>query len=202
MKSRRLHKLIGIVMILPMLGWAVTGFIFFVRPGYGGAYELLAVKTYPLDGSSSIVPKPDWLEYRVVKTILGEHLLVRTSEGWKHLNPRTLNPVPKPGEDDIRRLLDDAFAANPSRYGRVLRIADRVITTDTGIEVTLDWNRVSLQQRGADTDRIDRLYKVHYLQWTGVQSIDRILGFVGLSLVLVLTVLGIRLAFGPFPNPR
>ena len=68
--------------------------------------------------------------------------------------------------------------------------------TDTGVEVTLDWNRVSLQQRGRDTDRIDRLYKVHYLQWTGVKSIDRVLGFVGLSLVLGLTVLGVRLALG------
>lgn len=196
MKSRSLHKIIGILLILPMIGWAVTGFIFFVKPGYGDAYDLLAIKTYPLDGGATIAPKPGWLEYRVFKTVLGEHLLVRSSAGWQHLNPRTLEPLAKPAEDQAKQLVSDAFTANPSRYGRIVSVADDVFTTDTGVEVTLDWNRVSLQQRGADTDRIDALYKVHYLQWTGVKSIDRVIGLVGLSLVLVLTVLGVRLAFG------
>jgi hypothetical protein len=196
MKSRSLHKIIGILLILPMIGWAVTGFIFFVKPGYGDAYELLAIKTYPLDGGASIDPKPDWLEYRVFKTVLGEHLLVRTASGWQHLNPRTLEPMRIPHVDDVDRLVSDAFTVNPARYGRTRLVTDLVVETDTGVEVTLDWNRVSLQQRGPDTDRIDALYKVHYLQWTGVKSIDRVLGLVGLSLVLVLTVLGVRLAFG------
>jgi hypothetical protein len=49
---------------------------------------------------------------------------------------------------------------------------------------------MSLQQKGRDTDRIDRLYRIHYLQWTGVKSIDRVVGFVGDCLALVLTSLG------------
>ena len=202
MKSRSLHKIIGVLLILPMIGWAVTGFIFFVKPGYGDAYELLAIKTYPLDGSRPIglglenqAELQSWLEYRVFKTILGEHLLVRTPAGWQHLNPRTLEPAAKPPEDQAKQLVADAFVANPSRYGRIVRVAGDVFTTDTGVEVTLDWARVTLQQRGQDTARIDRLYKVHYLQWSGVKSLDRVLGLVGLSLVLVLTVLGVRLAF-------
>ncbi len=80
--------------------------------------------------------------------------------------------------------------------GNITRVDQGVISTDTGVEVTLDWNRVTLQQKGRDTDRIDRLYKVHYLQWTGVKGIDRALGFAGLSLVLVLTAFGVRLALG------
>ena len=184
-----------------MVGWAVTGFIFFVKPGYGGAYESLTVRTYPLERASSIglggqaVPGT-WLEYRVFRTILGDHLVVRTAAGWHQVDPRTLQPVAAPSDDQVRRLVSDAFAANPQRYGSIARLDKSVITTDTGVEVTLDWNRVSLQQKGRDTDRIDRLYKVHYLQWTGVTSIDRVLGFVGLSLVLGLTVLGVRLALG------
>ena len=186
-----------------MVGWAVTGFVFFVKPGYGGAYESLTVKTYPLEGAPSIGLGPEtqaepasWLEYRVFRTILGDHLLVRTATGWQHLNPNTLQPIAAPSDDDVRRLVTDAFAANPQRYGNITGMAGGVITTDTGVEVTLDWNRVSLQQRGRDTDRIDRLYKVHYLQWTGIKGVDRVLGFVGLSLVLGLTVLGVRLALG------
>jgi hypothetical protein len=65
---------------------------------------------------------------------------------------------------------------------------------DTGVEITLDWDRLSLRQRDADTDRIDLLYKVHYLQWTGVTIVDRAVGITGLVLVMALTVLGARLA--------
>jgi hypothetical protein len=203
MTSRPLHRIIGLILVLPLVGWAVTGFVFFVKPGYGGAYEALTVRTYPLEGVQSIglglenqAALHSWLEYRVLRTILGNHLLVRTAAGWHHLNPGTLQPIAVPSDDEVRRLVADAFAANPQRYGHITQVDHGVIRTDTGVEITLDWNRVSLQQKGRDTDRIDRLYKVHYLQWTGVSSIDRVLGFVGLSLVLVLTALGIRLALG------
>jgi hypothetical protein len=196
MKSRTLHRLIGVVLVLPMVGWAVTGFVFFVKPGYGGAYESLNVKTYPLDGGVSISADPGWLEYRGLRTILGDHLVVRTAAGWGHLNPRTLQPMAAPSDDEVRRLVTDAFLANPQRYGTIVSVAGGTIRTDTGVEVTLDWKRVSLQQHGRDTDRIDLLYKIHYLQWTGNKSIDRALGFVGLVLVLASTALGVRLAFG------
>lgn len=50
MKTRKLHRVIGLVMLLPLFGWAITGFIFFLKPGYEGAYELLQLKTYSVDG--------------------------------------------------------------------------------------------------------------------------------------------------------
>ena len=186
-----------------MVGWAVTGFVFFVKPGYGGAYETLTPKTYPMDDAPPIgrglenqAALHPWLEYRGFRTILGDHLLVRTAAGWHQLNPRTLQPIAAPTDDEVRRLVTDAFTANPQRYGSIVRVDNGVIHTDTDVEVTLDWNRVTLQQHGRDTDRIDRLYKVHYLQWTGNKSLDRVLGFVGLVLVLASTALGVRLAFG------
>ena len=82
-----------------------------------------------------------------------------------------------------------------ARYGDVATVNGTKVITNTGVEVTLDWNRMSLQQKGKDTDRIDLLYKIHYLQWTGVKSVDRIVGLVGISLVLVLSFLGAWLAF-------
>jgi len=45
-------------MLLPFAGWAVTGAIFFIKPGYGPAYESLSIKTYPLDKPLAINPEP------------------------------------------------------------------------------------------------------------------------------------------------
>ena len=183
-------------MLLPLAGWAVTGAIFFVKPGYAGAYEVLQVKTYPLETNIAIRTDPSWLEVRFVKTILGEHLLARTSRGWLHLDPSTLQPMPEPSADDLDELVTDAFTANPARYGRVASIEGSLITTSTGVTVEMDWNRLGLSQHGKDTDRLDRLYKIHYLQWTGVKSVDKVLGALGILLVLALSMLGARLFFG------
>jgi PepSY-associated TM region len=194
MKARTLHRIIGIILLLPFLAWAATGFVFFLKPGYAGAYEILTPRTYPLDKAAAISPDSTWLEYRYIKTVLGEHLIVRTEKGWAQLNPSDKQPKSTPTRAEIELLLKDAFTANPSRYGELADISGTTAMTSTGVEVDLDWNRLTLQQRGKDTDRIDLLYKIHYLQWTGIKGIDRILGFVGLTLVIVLTVLGAWLA--------
>lgn len=181
-------------MLLPLFGWAITGFIFFVKPGYEGAYELLQPKMYPMASDNiAVTPDPSWLEFRYLKTILGNHLLVRTSQGWQHLDPSTLVVRAKPTDDDIKKLLQDAFSANPERYGQVSTIEGTTATTTTNVKVALNWNRLSLQQTGKDTDRIDWLYKIHYLQWTGVKWLDRVLGMLGLALVIILSLLGLML---------
>jgi hypothetical protein len=195
MKTRSLHRVIGIVMLLPLVGWAVTGAIFFIKPGYSGAYESLAIKTYPLDSHLAIATNPAWREVRYVETILGEHLLVRGADGWQQLDPLSLSVRPAPSEADVRALATDAFTANPVRYGHVTTVTGRSVVTDTGARVTLDWNHLTLSQRGTDTDRIDRLYKIHYLQWTGIETLDRVIGGLGLLLLVILSALGARLFF-------
>jgi hypothetical protein len=195
MKARTLHRTLGIVLLVPFFGWAITGLVFFIKPGYAGAYEILSPKTYPLTGAVPVTPDPAWLEFRYLRTVLGDHLIARTDTGWLHLNPANKQPRSMPTENDIKLLLRDAFSINPERYGNISSISGDAVRTDTGIEVTLDWNRMSLQQRGKDTDRIDLLYKIHYLQWTGVKSVDRVVGFLGLMFVLTLTTLGAWLAF-------
>ena len=193
MVIRKLHRIAGIVMLLPLIGWAVTGAFFFLKPGYAGAYELLQVKTYPLETTIALQPDPSWLEVRVEKTILGDHLLARTSKGWLHVDPRTFEPRAEPSADEIRTLVTDAFSANPARYGSVATVEGNNIATDTGVRVTLDWNRLSLAQRGRDTNSIDKIYKIHYLQWTGIESVDKVLGALGILLTLTLSLLGARL---------
>lgn len=190
MKVRSLHRTIGIILLLPFFGWGITGFIFFLKPGYAAAYESLSSRTYPLQDSVRIVPGAGWREFRYFKTIVGDHLIARTDSGWVHLDPATRKPRSKPSEAEIKQLLTDAFTANPERYGEVAGISGETIKTTTDVEVSLDWNRVSLYQKGKDTDRIDWYYKIHYLQWTGIKSVDKILGVVGLVLVMVLAALG------------
>jgi hypothetical protein len=194
MTVRRVHRAMGVLLLLPLLGWAATGFIFFIKPGYGGAYESIAVKSYPLERPLSLTPAADWREVRVLRTTLGAHVIARTEAGWRHFDGDTLNPALVPTEDQVRRLVEDAMTLNPSRYGRVSRVDGNTVHTDTGARVTVDWTRLTLQQRGRDTDVIDGIYRVHYLQWTGVSAIDNALGFVGVMLLVALTALGARLA--------
>ena len=195
MKLRKLHRIIGLVMLLPFFGWALTGLVFFLKPGYDGAYEMLQPKTYPMNEQVALSPAPSWLEFRYCRTMLGNHLIVRTAQGWQHLDPLSLLPRKKPTPDEIRLLLTDAFSASPQRYGQITELTNEVATTNTQVRVTLDWNRLSLQQRGRDTDRIDWLYKIHYLQWTGVKAVDKVVGMVGIGLIIVLSLLGLRLVF-------
>jgi hypothetical protein len=195
MVIRKLHRVAGILMLLPLLGWALTGALFFLKPGYAGAYETLPVKCYPIESDLNVTPDPAWLEVRLIKTILGEHLLARTAEGWLHYNPRDLKLRNEPSTDEIRALMNDAISTNAARYGKIISVQDNSAVTDTGIRIELDWKRLSLSQRGPDTDRIDMLYKIHYLQWTGMKAVDRVLGGLAILLILALSVLGSRLFF-------
>ena len=195
MRTRTAHRLIGIILLIPFVGWAITGLVFFIKPGYTGAYEVLTPKFYPINNQVLISEHPDWLEVRYLRTILGEHLLVRTDSGWINLNPNDKRPRSAATDDETRRLVQDAFSMNPKRYGQVVSVNGNTVTTDTGVVITIDWNRMSLQQTGKDTNWIDSLYRIHYLQWTGVRSIDHVVGLTGIALVLILTGLGASLAF-------
>lgn len=182
-------------MLLPLIGWAVTGAFFFLKPGYSGAYETLPVKSYPFENEIKITPDPEWLEMRLVKTILGEHLLARSSRGWLNYDPRRLQLRNEPSTEEIRALVNDAISMNPARYGTIVSVDNSNLITDTGIRITLDWNRLALSQRGVDTGRIDALYRIHYLQWTGMKPVDQVLGALGILLVASLSALGAMLFF-------
>jgi len=193
MTPRSVHRALGITMLVPLLAWAVTGAIFFIKPGYGGAYESLAVRTYPLTTALSVPPTAEWREVRYLRTVLGDHLIARTASGWQQFDPVSLRARPAPSDEDLRRLVTDAFSANPTRYGQIAAVGGPVITTTTGVKVTFDWNRLSLAQRGRDTDRIDTIYSVHYLQWTGIESVDKVVGGLGLLCLVALSAAGVRL---------
>jgi len=192
---QRLHKFVGLTLLLPFLGWIITAFIFYFKPGYDGAYESLQFKRYPLENVVILPADSAWSEIKYFRTILGNHLCVQAKDGWIQLDPITLKPRPLPTDEDLKFLLADAFSSNPERYGSVVSMWTDAIVTNTGVHVTMNWDRMSLYQRGADTNLIDLMYRIHYLQWTGIAGIDKVLGPLALMLILVLGILGIRLAF-------
>ena len=55
---RKFHRLVGLVMLLPLITWAATGAVFFIKPGYGAAYDALPIRTYPIEGSITVRPDP------------------------------------------------------------------------------------------------------------------------------------------------
>jgi len=182
-------------MLLPFIAWAITGVFFFIKPGYSEAYQSIHIKTYP-SVSSLILPSDNtWTEVKSFRTVLGRHLLVKSEDAWTQVSLETFEPIKPPTKHDIKLLIEDAIQNDPTRYGKVHSIDGLLITTSTNIAINLNWHHMSLIQKGADTDFINTMYKVHYLQWSGVAAVDKILGIIGLVLVVILGLLGLKLSF-------
>ncbi|MCR8921481.1 PepSY domain-containing protein [Dasania sp. GY-MA-18] len=187
---KKYHRLIGLIMLIPLCLWAATGIFFSIKPGYQEAYQKLFVKTYPLATSLNLVTQPEWQEVRQLKTILGEHLLVKTNNTWQQLHPHNYQTRPIAQPEQIRLLIADAIRSDPKRYGNIASINGDQASTSTGVSISLDWGSLALKQRGQDTELIASLYKLHYLQWTNSEILNRFFEIIGLSLLVILTLLG------------
>jgi hypothetical protein len=196
---KKYHKYLGLLMLLPFIAWAITGLFFFIKPGYSSAYENLRVKTYPLDhlniSSSLSADKKTWLEVRQLHSILGHHLLVKEDEKWQQIDLLSHDVINQPTSVQVRTLINDAIQFNPQRYGQIESLKGMEATTTTAVKITLNWTEMRLYQKGEDTDFINTMYKVHYLQWTGIKSLDKYLGILGLALVIILAGLGVVMTF-------
>jgi hypothetical protein len=196
MYIKRIHQILGIIMLVPLLLWSITGFIFLTKPGYEGAYEQLQPKLYPINQAFSIGVS-GWTEAKVYRTILGEHLLVKDQGKWKNLSLTDMQEQAFPSEQDIKLLVNDAISENRNRYGEILHIDGQNIYTDTGVKISLDWATLSLRQKGQDTDLINTLYNIHYLQWLDSPELDQVLGFLGLFLLITLSGVGFIMLIKP-----
>jgi len=176
-----------------VIGWTITGVIFFIKPGYQAAYDQLAVKTYPLEKSFVIPESKEWKEVRLLKTILGYHLLVKTENGFEHLDPITFQSKEIPVGLALNSLFNDSFLNKSERYGQVISSDNFNVITSKGIEVSLNWDRLTLRQKGEDTKLINTLYKIHYLQWTPFKGINQYMGIIGLILLMTLTIFGLKM---------
>lgn len=191
-RIQRFHTYFGLFLSLPLITWAITGAFFYFKPNYQNAFHQLAVKTYPLTHDSiSIATETHWKEIKLVKTVLGEHLIVLTDQGFENLKLDDLSsytPLPK---NDAIRLIKDAITSKPERYGLVTEYNDGVAVTSTGVKIELNETNLTLRQSGADTRFINTLYKIHYLEWLGFKTGNRIFGMIGLVSLLILTGLGL-----------
>lgn len=195
-RTRSFHKVLGLIMLLPFIAWSASAVFFLVRPGYDEAYERPTVQQYPAQRAYTIPVNENWLETRYFNTVLGEHLIVRQLDGWRHLHADSLQEWVLPSPAQVSLLLEEAIAANSRRYGELISVEGNQATTDTGVELSLDWTTLSISQSGRDSRWIDRIYSIHYLQWTGIELIDNFLGLAGLFLLMTITYTGTRLAIG------
>ena len=189
MITRKQHRLLGGILLLPFIAWSLTGVFFLVRPAYEQAYSVLSPKTYSAD-QINISAQPEWQEMRLLKTVLGLHLLVKQEGGWQQLDPDSLEVRATPVEADLVSFVEDAISQDTLRYGELLPGESDPFRTSTGVTIAVNWDSLSLYQRGADTRWIDRIYRIHYLQWTGIAFLDTILGVAGLLLLLLMTATG------------
>ena len=221
---RKVHRMLGWLLCLPLIVWASTALVFLIKPGYSGAYHQLSVKTYALspEDMQSVQNLPvsgdDWASLKLLRTKLGLHALKVSAQSayprsedsrgqsatqlhWLYApSTRTWSATPVIDAAQLKLLLEDAQTQWPERYGLGGEwIADRegVYRTDTGVEMRLSWNSLSIAQTGSDTQWINRLYRWHYLQWTGVDLVDRLLGVFGLGLLFAMTFVGFRLLRKP-----
>jgi uncharacterized iron-regulated membrane protein len=195
MEIKKLHRLVGIAVAAPILLWALTGIVFLIKPGFDGAYERLSPRHYEMQDTVSLLPSRGWSEITLFRTVLGDHLIVRDRGVWRHLDPGTLEERAFPSEQELKALISDAIKSDSGRYGNIVKVESGKASTDTGVEITLDWSGMKLVQRGSDTRLIDTLYKIHYLQWVGDPSANKALGFLGILLLIALFFSGLSLYF-------
>ena len=196
MNVRKAHRWMGITLLLPFLGWSSTGFVFFLKPGYGAAYDMPTPTTYPLESIPELPALTDAGEIRLIRTVLGTHLLVHWNGTWRHLRAET-GQAWQPSHEELKALVTDALIRHRERYGRVVEVEGQTVVTDTGVRIDVYWSTLSMSQKGADTRLINALYEIHYLRWTQIPVLDRWLGPLGLLLVLAMAVTGALLLRAP-----
>lgn len=193
MNLKKIHTALGLILVIPLLAWIVTGVIFIFKPGYGEAYQQIIPKFYAIDRYDFTIPDNKWSEVRIVQTVLGKHLLVKMEHQWQHVDLVDFTPMPMPSIQEQIRFLTDAISINSERYGVVEEKKGDVYVTSTGVELSLNWDTLSIYQTGNDTRLINLFYKIHYLQWLGNKTANITLAVVGLSLLLCLIFYGVIL---------
>jgi uncharacterized iron-regulated membrane protein len=193
----KIHRWSAIVLVAMLVVWSITGLLFHLKPGWDRAYDQLSVKRdEPIDVSSivpvSSLPKSNSIE--LFSTAIGPMYRVTTNEGASMIDattgkPRAFTP------DEVIKLVDDGVSRSrfANRYGAHLSIANNAVRYAGDQVVSFDPSTMRLWQEGRDTKRIDWLYRIHYLQWTGNELLDKILAIGGLALIWVVMVPGIVL---------
>ena len=195
------------MLVVFLVVWSATGLLFHIKPGWDRAYDMpsaerrdtrLAVGLYV---PPAIVTKQaaDVRRVELFDTALGAMYRVTAAERTYLVDAATglaRSPLPVP---DAKTLVADAIARSRHRaaYGAMGAVTSDDGTVrvayEGGVIVEIDRNDARISQRGADTDRIDWLYRIHYLQWSGNKTVDKLLAMAGLALIWAVMIPGIVL---------
>lgn len=204
-RARLLHRILGLVLLAPLLVWTATGFLFLIKPGWAGAYEMLdAMSAQSLPLANLIAPNDLRTSAEVTRlelgaTVLGPVYRVRMGNETQLFNAtssQVLSPLDEPA---VLAVAQDAAARamSQARYGQAIETTllpnEGVVRFSGGATVRVGRNDLSLSQSGPDTEWINRIYELHYLRWTGVALLDRIAAVAALVGVWVLAAVGLVL---------
>ena len=165
------HRWCAIVLVALLVVWSVSGLLFHLKPGWDRAYDMLSV---------------DRAKTETLETAIGP---LTRSKG-KLAAPLSVGDAEKLARDALDR------SAYRAAYGEVRRVTsdDASVTLECEhARVRIDRGSARVSQRGADTERIDWLYRLHYLQWTGNATLDKVLAFAGLLLIWIVMIPGVVL---------
>jgi len=205
----RVHRWLAIVLVVPLVVWSITGLLFHLKPGWDRAYDQLGAErtggalhpgaVTPLATIEASLGATTITRIELFDTVLGPLYRVTTASGAQLFDATTGRPRSPLSTEDARSLAVDAVARSRHRadYGDPLdaKAVDDTIRVRFAGGPTVDIGRsdARMSQRGPDTDRIDWLYRIHYVQWTGNHMLDRALGLVALILIWAVFVPGIVL---------
>lgn len=206
MSWARAHRWLAIVLVVLLTVWSITGLLFHLKPGWDRAYDQLsaerrgsALRPDAVVSLAALANPGPIVRVELFDTALGPLYRVGSETGDELFDATTGRRRSPLDADDARALAGDAVARSPHRdaYGALedvtldgdiarLRFAD-------GPVVELGRRDARMSQHGSDTERIDWLYRIHYLQWTGNHTIDRGFAMFGLALIWAVIIPGIVL---------
>lgn len=207
MSWSRIHRYLALVLVVPLIVWSVTGLLFHLKPGWSRAYDMLdaeqPLKTTEVTPLSTVAAMfPDGVQrVELFGTELGPLYRVTTANGGALVDATTGAKRSPLTESDARTLATDAVSHSrvKAAYGEIAKaeVRDDVVklTFSKGPIVEVGREDARISQHGSDTERIDWLYRIHYLQWTGKKTLDRVLAIIGLALIWLVMIPGLVLAW-------
>lgn len=197
------HRWLAIVLVVLLVVWSVTGLLFHLKPGWSRAYDMLsAERGGPLQPSKLVALSAvgdDITGLELIDTALGPLYRVSTTQGSSLVDATSGVKKSPLSLADARTLVADAISrsSHAPAYGTFetadLRDSNVVIAYSGGQTIEVSRSDARISQRGGDTDRIDWLYRIHYLQWTGNKTFDRAFAIFGLVLIWAVVLPGLVL---------
>jgi hypothetical protein len=196
---RRIHRWLAIILVIPLVLWSITGLLFHLKPGWSRAYDMLDAERPAELHLDKLASLPPATHVEVFATAIGPLARITTSKGDELYDADTGTKRSPLTVEAAQALAVDAIAHShfASAYGAPIHVtsSETTVTIELaeGPTVEVGRNDARISQRGQDTDRIDWLYRIHYLQWTGNKSLDKVLAVVGLVLIWLVLIPGVVL---------